>query len=56
VGRVSPWHACFGPEEHGFDEEPVTSCGRRSSLLLRQDGLQPSPLIFGQRVSMHADF
>ena len=37
-------------------QEPVTSRGRRSSLLPRQDGLQPSPLILGQRVSMHADF
>lgn len=56
LGQVSPWHPCFGPKEHGFDEEPVTSRGLRSSLLLWQDGLQPSPLILGQRVSMHADF
>jgi hypothetical protein len=56
LGQVSPWHACLGPQEHGFDEEPITSRGRWSSLLPRKDGLQASPWILGQRVSMHADF
>jgi hypothetical protein len=37
-------------------EEPITSRGRWSSLLPRKDGLQASPLILGERVSMHADF
>jgi hypothetical protein len=34
-------------------EEPVTWRRRRSSLLLRQDRLQSSPLILAQRSSMH---
>jgi hypothetical protein len=54
--QVSPWHACLGPEQHGFDKEPVTQRRGRSSLLLRQGRLQASPLIVGQRVSMHGDF
>jgi hypothetical protein len=49
--------ACLSwPEQHGFDEEPVTSRRGRCSFLFRQDRLQSSPLILGQRVSMHGDF
>jgi hypothetical protein len=54
--QVSPRHARFRPEEHGLDEQSVTSHRLRASLLLWQNCLQASPLILGQRVSMHGEF
>jgi hypothetical protein len=53
--QVSPRHARFRPEEHGLDEQSVTSHRLRASLLLWQNCLQASPLILGQRVSMHGE-
>jgi hypothetical protein len=46
-GEVSPRHAGFRPEEHGFDEKPISSRRFRASLLLRDDGPQATPLIIG---------
>jgi hypothetical protein len=56
LGQVSPGHACFRTEKHGFDEQPISSRCPWASFLFRQDRLQSSPLIFGQRMSVHGNF
>jgi hypothetical protein len=56
LGQISPRHAGLGSEQYGFDEEPIASRRLRSGLLLRDHRLEATPLLFGERVSMHADF
>jgi hypothetical protein len=56
LGQISPRQARFGAKENGFDEETVAADGLRPSLLLRQDGLQATPLLVGERVPVHRDF
>ncbi len=54
--QVTPWHACFRPEEYRFDELSISQRGCRTGLLFGQDLLQPTPMLLGKRVSTHPDF
>jgi hypothetical protein len=39
LGQIAPWQARLRSEEHGLDEEPITSRRLRTSLLPREKRL-----------------
>jgi hypothetical protein len=56
LGQIAPRQASLGAKKNGLDEDAIASRRLRPSLLLRQDSLQATPLLVGERVPMHHDF